>query len=59
MYPGIIIIMFKSAAGLDPNDFLAIFKFLNTGPHCEKTKFYDSQAERELKKYTQKKKNLV
>ena len=51
--------MFKSAAGLDPNDFLAIFKFLNTGPHCEKTKFYDSQAERELKKYTQKKKNLV
>ena len=52
MYPGIRK-MFKSAAGLDPNDFLTIFKFLNSGPHCEKTKFYDSQAERELKKYTQ------
>ena len=45
--------MFKYATGLDPNDFLAIFKFLNTGPHCENTKFYDSQAKRELKKYTQ------
>ena len=33
--------------------FLAIFKFLKTGPHCENTKFYDSQAKRELKKYTQ------
>ena len=45
--------MFKSAKGLDTNDFLAIFKFLNTGPHCENTKFYDNQAMRELKKYAQ------
>ena len=51
MYPGIRK-MFKSARGLDPNDFLAIIKFLSTGPHCENTKFYDSQAKRELKKYT-------
>ena len=29
--------MFKCATGLDTNDFLAIFKFLNTGPHCENT----------------------
>ena len=41
MYPGIRK-MFKSARGLDPNDFLVIIKFLNTGPHCENTKFYDS-----------------
>ena len=41
--------MFKSAAGFDTNDFFAIFKFLNTGPHCENTKFYDSQAMRGLK----------
>ena len=52
MYPGIRK-MFKSARGLDPNDFLVIIKFLNTGPHCENTKFYDSQAKREPKKYTQ------
>ena len=52
MYPGIRK-MFKSATGLDSNDFLAVFKFLNTGPHCENTKFYDSQAKRELKTYTQ------
>ena len=45
MYPGIRA-MFKSATGLDSNDFLAIFKFLNTGPHCENTMFYNSQAER-------------
>ena len=44
--------MFKSATGLDSDDFLAIFKFLNTGPHCENAMFYDSQAKRELKKYT-------
>ena len=31
--------MIKSARGLDPNDFLAIIKFLSTGPHCENTKF--------------------
>ena len=52
MYPGTRK-MFKSATGLDPNGLLAIFKFLNTGSHCENTKFYDSQAKRELKKYTQ------
>ena len=45
IYPGIRA-MFKSATGLDSNDFLAIFKFLNTGPHCENTMFYNSQAER-------------
>ena len=44
--------MFKSATGLDPNDFLAIFKFLNTRPHCENGNFCDSQAKREPKKYT-------
>ena len=48
MYPGTRK-MFKSATGLDPNGLLAIFKFLNTGSHCENTKFYDSQAKRELK----------
>ena len=45
--------MFKSTTGLDPGDFLVIFKFLSTGLHCENAKFYDSQANRELKKYTQ------
>ena len=45
--------MFKSATGLDPNDFLATLKFLNTGPHCENTNFYGIQAKREPKKYTQ------
>ena len=29
--------MFKCATGLDTNDFLAILRFLNTGPHCENT----------------------
>ena len=52
MYPGIRN-MFKSAAGLDPNDFLAIIKFLNTLPDCENTKQYDGQTKRELKKYYQ------
>ena len=45
--------MFKSATGLDTNDFLVIFKFLNIGPHCENKKLYDSQAMRELEKYTE------
>ena len=45
--------MFKSATGLDTNVFLAIFKFLNFESHCEYTKFYDSQAMRELRKYTE------
>ena len=44
--------MFKSATVLDPDNFLAIYKFFNTGFHCENAKFYDSQANRELKKYT-------
>ena len=52
MYPGIKE-MFKSATGLHLNDFLAIFKFLNTDSHCENTKFYSTQAKRELRKYIQ------
>ena len=36
--------MFKSATGLDPDDFLAVFKFLSTGPHCENAKFYEYQV---------------
>ena len=43
MYPGIKK-MFKSARRLDSNYFLVIFKFLNTGPHSENTKFYDNQV---------------
>ena len=43
MYPGIKK-MFKSARGIDSNYFLLIFKFLNTGPHSENTKFYDSHV---------------
>ena len=43
MYPGIKK-MFKSARRLDSNYFLVIFKFLNTGPHSENTKFYDSHV---------------
>ena len=52
MYPGIKE-MFKSATGLHLNGFLAIFKFLNTDSHCENTKIYNTQAKRELRKYTQ------
>ena len=44
--------MFKSATGLDPDDFLAVFKFLSTGPHCENAKFYEYQVKQELKKHT-------
>ena len=32
---------FKSARELDPDDFLAIFKFLSNRPHCENVKFCD------------------
>ena len=46
--------MFKSGTGLDTNDFLAIFKFLNSGIHCENPKFYDSQGMRELKNIPRK-----
>ena len=49
MYPGIRK-MFKSAKGLDPDHFLVIFRHLERWPHCENTKFYDSQAKKELKK---------
>lgn len=45
--------MIKSARRLNPINFLAIFKLLNTGCHCEITKFNDSHAKRELKKHTQ------
>ena len=45
--------MFNSPTELDPNDFFVIFKCLNTGLHCQNSKFYDSQAKRELSKYTQ------
>ena len=51
MYPGVKKI-FKSATGLDPNDFLAVYKFLSTGPHCENAKFYEDQVKQELKKHT-------
>ena len=52
MYPEIRKI-FKSATGLDLNDFLAIFKFLNTGSYFENAKFYDNQAKRKLKNITE------
>ena len=35
--------IFKSATGLEADDFQAVFGFLDTGPHCEKIKFYDYQ----------------
>ena len=51
MYPGIKRI-FKSGTRLDPDDFLATFEFeFETGHCCEKLKFCDSHAKRELKKY--------
>ena len=52
MYPGTRK-MIESARRLDPINFLAIFKLLRNGCHCENTKFYDSHAKRELKKHTQ------
>ena len=48
MYPGMRK-MFKSTTGLDPDDFLAIFKFLDFGRHCENAKFYDGQTRNESK----------
>ena len=52
MYPGIRK-MFESATGLDPDDYLAIVKFLSIGPHCENAKFYKGQGKQEHKKHTQ------
>ena len=49
MYPGIRK-MFKSATGLDSNNFLAVFEHWTS---LQKYKVYDSQAKRELKTYTQ------
>ena len=34
--------MLKSITRLDPDDFLAIFNFLNIETHCESAKFYGS-----------------
>ena len=48
MYSGIRK-MFKSATGLVSNNFLAVFKFLNTGPHCKNTKFMTARQRGSLK----------
>ena len=45
--------MFTSATGLDLNDFLANSNFWTLDLIFENTKFYDSQAKRQLEKYTQ------
>ena len=36
----------KSATGLHPDDFLAVFKFLNSGPHSENPKIYMKARQR-------------
>ena len=46
--------MFKSATGLEPDDFLTVFKFLKSGPHSGNAKFYMTvRQKREFKKYIQ------
>ena len=52
IYPGIRK-MFRYTTGFDSDDFLVIFKYLNTGLNCENAKFFDIQTKREHKKYTQ------
>ena len=45
--------VFKAATVLDPKEFLAFFRFFNSGPHCESAKFYDIEDKGKLIKYTQ------
>ena len=40
IYPGIRK-MFRYTTGFDSDDFLVIFKYLNTGLNCENAKFFD------------------
>ena len=45
--------MFKVATVLDPNEFLAFFRFFNSESHCESAKFYDIEDKGTLITYTQ------
>ena len=45
--------MFKPTAGLEVDDFQAVFELLDTGPHCQNIKFYDGQNNKKPKSYRQ------